>query len=81
MNWIFLSIIIGGLISLVATPVFIKFQKSKQIGQSIRVDGPKSHSTKVGTPTMGGMVFVLSSLIAFAAVSRYKVFQVPGVQL
>ncbi|MCG9479359.1 MAG: phospho-N-acetylmuramoyl-pentapeptide-transferase [Actinomycetia bacterium] len=75
MNWIFLSIIIGGLISLVATPVFIKFQKSKQIGESIRVDGPKTHSAKVGTPTMGGMVFVLSSLIAFAAASLIKYFR------
>ncbi|MDD3776933.1 MAG: phospho-N-acetylmuramoyl-pentapeptide-transferase [Actinomycetota bacterium] len=75
MNWIFLSIIIGGLISLIATPIFIKFQKTKQIGEKIRIDGPKTHSTKVGTPTMGGLVFILSSLIAFTVVSLIKYFR------
>ena len=58
MNWIFLSIIFGGLISLFFTPLFIKIQRKRKIGQSIRIDGPKSHSTKSGTPTMGGIVFI-----------------------
>ena len=84
MNWIFLSIIIGILISLAITPLFIKVQRVRNIGQKIRVDGPKSHSSKVGTPTMGGLVFILSSAISFTVVSlvkyyRHNVFSKEGI--
>ena len=34
-------------------------------GQPIRVEGPKSHETKRGTPTMGGTVFVIAALIGY----------------
>lgn len=84
MTWIFLSVIIGGLISLLVTPLFVKFQKSKKIGEKIRVDGPKTHSVKTGTPTMGGIIFVLSSMTAFTIVSlikyyRYKEYSREGI--
>lgn len=75
MTWIFLSIIIGGIMSLLLTPLFIKFQKNKQIGERIRIDGPKTHSAKTGTPTMGGLVFVLSSMAAFIIVSMIKYYR------
>lgn len=75
MNWIFLSVIIGGLISLLITPLFVKFQKRKKIGEKIRVDGPKTHSVKTGTPTMGGIIFVLSSMTAFTIVSLIKYYR------
>lgn len=84
MNWIFLSVIIGGLISLLITPLFVKFQKRKKIGEKIRVDGPKTHSVKTGTPTMGGIIFVLSSMTAFTIVSlikyyRHNVYSIEGI--
>lgn len=75
MTWIFLSIIIGGLLSLLMTPLFIRFQKSKKIGEKIRVDGPKSHSIKKGTPTMGGIIFVFSATMAFMAVTLIKYYR------
>lgn len=75
MNWVFLSLTIGGLISLLLTPLFINFQKKRSIGQKIRMDGPKSHSAKVGTPTMGGVIFVLASIAAFAIVSIIKYYR------
>ena len=75
MNWIFLSLTIGGFISLLLTPLFVGFQKRRSIGEKIRMDGPKSHSTKVGTPTMGGVIFVLSSTAAFAIVSLLKYYR------
>jgi len=40
--------------------------RRKGYGQPIRVDGPQSHQTKRGTPTMGGAVFVVASLIGYA---------------
>ena len=44
------------------SPWFIKRMQSRQVGQSVRDDGPDSHHAKAGTPTMGG------SLILFALV-------------
>ncbi|MFO7928294.1 MAG: phospho-N-acetylmuramoyl-pentapeptide-transferase [Candidatus Humimicrobiaceae bacterium] len=84
MNWIFLSIVIGGIFSLIFTPLFIKLQKSRNIGEKIRVDGPKTHSLKAGTPTMGGLVFVISAFVSFAVVSiikylRYEEFSLEGI--
>jgi phospho-N-acetylmuramoyl-pentapeptide-transferase len=44
-------------------PFFIRRLKDYQIGQSIRDDGPQSHKKKAGTPTMGGGLILLSTLI------------------
>lgn len=46
--------ITGIVLSLVLGPWFINTMKKRQIGQSIRDDGPQSHLSKKGTPTMGG---------------------------
>jgi len=84
MNWIFLSITIGGILSLLLTPLFIRFQKSRAIGEKIRLDGPRTHSTKAGTPTMGGIIIAFASLTAFITVSlikyyRYQDYSMEGV--
>lgn len=44
-------------------PYFIKRLKDFQIGQSIRDDGPQTHKKKAGTPTMGGGLILLSTLV------------------
>ena len=75
MNWIFTAIIFGGLISLIFTPVLIKLQKKKQIGQKIRIDGPTFHASKTGTPTMGGIVFIFAAVFSFALVSIIKFYR------
>ncbi len=47
-------------------PFWIKFVYSFQMGEKIREDGPQTHLKKSGTPTMGGLVFILTvSLITF----------------
>ena len=56
--------VVSLVIALLGTPLFIRFLVRKGYGQFIR-DGPTSHHTKRGTPTMGGAVIVLSSLIAY----------------
>jgi phospho-N-acetylmuramoyl-pentapeptide-transferase len=53
------------LISLFCTPIAINYLKRMKIGQEIREDGPAHHSTKRGTPTMGGIVFILATVIAY----------------
>jgi phospho-N-acetylmuramoyl-pentapeptide-transferase len=54
------------LISLLGTPVYIKFLVRRGYGQFIRDDGPTSHHTKRGTPTMGGALIIGASLTAYA---------------
>jgi len=44
-------------------PYFIRRLRERQIGQSIRDDGPQSHKKKAGTPTMGGALILISTLI------------------
>ncbi|MCL4416250.1 MAG: phospho-N-acetylmuramoyl-pentapeptide-transferase, partial [Actinobacteria bacterium] len=73
--WIFLSIIISGIISVFMTIFLINFQKKRHIGKSIRSDGPKSHSTKAGTPTMGGIVFIIAGGISYIIVSLIKYYR------
>jgi phospho-N-acetylmuramoyl-pentapeptide-transferase len=42
----------------------IEFLRKLKIGQSVREDGPQTHLSKTGTPTMGGIFIILSVLIA-----------------
>jgi phospho-N-acetylmuramoyl-pentapeptide-transferase len=51
------------LLGLVLGPWFIRKLREFQIGQHIREDGPKSHHTKAGTPTMGGLLIVVSIVV------------------
>ncbi len=47
-------------ISLILGPLVIRKLTAYKIGQSVRDDGPRSHLTKAGTPTMGGALILLS---------------------
>ncbi len=53
---VFIAMLIG--------PSFIRFLQRKQMGQAIRNDGPQSHLSKKGTPTMGGGLILLSIAIS-----------------
>ncbi|MDI9540585.1 MAG: phospho-N-acetylmuramoyl-pentapeptide-transferase [Bacillota bacterium] len=60
---------IGLGLALLAYPIAIPFLHKIKFGQSIRELGPKSHMVKAGTPTMGGVVFIITSLVATLIVS------------
>lgn len=51
--------------ALFVTPVFIRFLVKKRYGQFIRQDGPTAHYTKRGTPTMGGVVIIIASVLGY----------------
>jgi phospho-N-acetylmuramoyl-pentapeptide-transferase len=51
--------------TLLMTPLFIRLFGRIGWGQFIREDGPQSHHTKRGTPTMGGIVFILGSVLGY----------------
>ena len=52
------------LLSLIIGPIFIEKLSRQQIGQRVRLDGPESHLTKDGTPTMGGGLIIVVITIA-----------------
>src|SRR5208283_697960 len=52
------------IMTLIIAPKIIRWLKQISITQQIRSDGPKTHLSKAGTPTMGGIIIVLSIVAA-----------------
>ena len=69
---------LGMLGTLLGTRFAIAFLVTRGYGQFIRDDGPTSHHTKRGTPTMGGIVIIISVLVAYA-VAHLVVWTAPSV--
>ena len=65
MRQILISGAVALFFALFGTPVIIKLLAKRGYGQIIRDDGPSSHHTKRGTPTMGGLIII------FAAIAGY----------
>ena len=56
---------VGLAFTLFMTPLFIRLFHKLEWGQFIREDGPQAHHSKRGTATMGGIVFIVGSVIAY----------------
>jgi phospho-N-acetylmuramoyl-pentapeptide-transferase len=87
-GYLTLRIILGVLTSLFVSfifgPYLIRHLTHKQIGQSVRDDGPESHLEKSGTPTMGGLLILISitfSTLCWADISNRYVLVVTLVTL
>ena len=52
------------IIVILSTPGFIRFVRRQQIGQVVRDDGPETHFAKKGVPTMGGLLILLTIVVA-----------------
>src|SRR5689334_12278163 len=52
-------------LSLLGTPAVVALLRRQGYGQEIREDGPASHATKRGTPTMGGTVIILATFTGY----------------
>ncbi|MFG2473306.1 phospho-N-acetylmuramoyl-pentapeptide-transferase [Streptomyces fagopyri] len=65
MKQILFAGVIGLFLTLIGTPLLIKLLARKGYGQYIRDDGPKEHHSKRGTPTMGGIAFILATIAAY----------------
>ena len=70
----FLGFIFSFIICIIIMPKFIKYVKSKQFVQTIREDGPKTHLSKQYTPTMGGVVILISLIISIFLTARLNRF-------
>ncbi len=67
---VFIAIALGTLITMLLMPLWIKFLRSHLIGQQVRADGPESHLVKQGTPTMGGVIMLLSMVLVVVLMAR-----------
>ncbi len=79
-----LSALTALFISLLLGPVMIRLLRAKLIGQYVRTDGPQSHLSKSGTPTMGGTLILMAvtlSTLMWADISNRHVWIVLVVML
>ena len=67
MKGVLIAAAVALLAALLGTPMFIRLLVKRGYGQFIRDDGPTTHHTKRGTPTMGGAVILGSVLLAYVA--------------
>ncbi len=59
-----LGVLTALMISLLMGPALIRYLQRLQVGQAVRDDGPQSHLSKAGTPTMGGLLIIASISIS-----------------
>jgi len=55
-----LTLLVSFIIPIITLPFFIKYLKKHNVGQKIRQEGPDLHQHKMGTPTMGGAIVILT---------------------
>ena len=67
MRAVIVAAAVAFLVSLFGTPLAIRVFTRLKAGQPIRADGPQTHLGKKGTPTMGGVVFIVATVIAYVA--------------
>jgi len=57
--------LIALIVALIGTRFWINFLMRRHYGQIVRDDGPSTHTTKRGTPTMGGLVLIVATVFAY----------------
>jgi phospho-N-acetylmuramoyl-pentapeptide-transferase len=72
---------LSGLAGLVLGPIVIPRLRQLKFGQAIREEGPQSHLYKTGTPTMGGLIFIVAFLIPIALTLTFELARVGYVAL
>jgi phospho-N-acetylmuramoyl-pentapeptide-transferase len=72
MTRVLIAGLVALIVSIVAGPKFIEFLRKNEFGQHIREEGPQHHSSKQGTPTMGGLLILFAATIGFLPVSQYR---------
>ena len=66
------SLVLAGLLTYFLMPYLIRYFLAKKEGQQIREIGPTWHAKKAGTPTMGGILFIVSTVIAIIVVGIFN---------
>ncbi len=68
---IVVTLVCSFLITFLLMPSLIRYFRAKKEGQQIRKEGPKWHAKKAGTPTMGGLLFIISAVITILVVGGF----------
>lgn len=76
-----ITIVISLILTLIIMPLFIPLLRKLKFGQSIRTDGPQSHLSKQGTPTMGGVVFVITTIVTMIIFRPSYFFSINGIAI
>lgn len=58
-----LPVLTAFIVSVILGPIIIPYLRKLKMGQTEREDGVQSHLKKAGTPTMGGIIFLLSTVV------------------
>ena len=69
-----IGLVVSFIISIVLGPIIIPMLQRLKFGQNIRKEGPQSHLKKAGTPTIGGLIFIISTLIVMVALYSLLAF-------
>ncbi|MDQ1690101.1 MAG: phospho-N-acetylmuramoyl-pentapeptide-transferase [Pseudonocardiales bacterium] len=67
MKSILVAALFGLIFSILCTPLVVRYFRRQGFGQEIREDGPQSHLIKRGTPTMGGVAIIGSTIVGYVA--------------
>jgi phospho-N-acetylmuramoyl-pentapeptide-transferase len=68
---VLIAALVALIVSIVIGPRFIRFLRSNEFGQHIREEGPEHHTSKQGTPTMGGLMILFAATVAFLPVTHF----------
>ena len=71
-------VLISFAISVILGPVIIPFLRKLKMGQTERVEGVQSHLKKAGTPTMGGVIFLIAAVAPCAVWSATSAPPIPA---
>ena len=66
MKTILIAAVVSLLTSILCTPLVVVYFRRRGFGQEIRIDGPQTHLVKRGTPTMGGVAIIGSTVVGYA---------------
>jgi phospho-N-acetylmuramoyl-pentapeptide-transferase len=68
MKDVLVAAVVALLTSILCTPLVVVFFRRRGFGQEIRADGPQTHLVKRGTPTMGGVAIIGSTVVGYAVI-------------
>ncbi len=71
------AILISFIICVILCPIFIPILHNLKFGQNVREDGPQSHLKKSGTPTMGGIMIIIATLISGLVFAKKYPLSIP----
>ncbi|MER3483640.1 MAG: phospho-N-acetylmuramoyl-pentapeptide-transferase [Meiothermus sp.] len=66
------NLVAAGLLSWFLVGLWITLMQALQMGKQVRADGPQSHLSKTGTPSMGGVAFLLAAALVYALIGTDK---------